>query len=56
MRDRAITPEDAREWLLKHLASAPERDDDWYRRVLNICVAPTGEQTPPASLVSHGDS
>lgn len=41
MRERAITPEEARDWLLKHLASAPERDADWYARVLNICGTPS---------------
>lgn len=30
------TPEQARAWLLKHLAKAPERDEQWYREVLDI--------------------
>lgn len=53
MRKRAIGPEEAREWLLKHLASAPERDEAWYARVLNIC---NQEASQPANLVSHGDT
>lgn len=30
------TPDEARDWLKKHLARAPERSEDWYRDVLNI--------------------
>lgn len=30
------TPDEAREWLKKHLARAPERDEQWYREVLDI--------------------
>ena len=30
------TPDEAREWLRKHLARAPERSEDWYREVLAI--------------------
>lgn len=52
-RERAISPEEARAWLLKHLASAPERDEAWYARVLTICQAPA-EQSADASLMSHG--
>lgn len=30
------TPDEAREWLKRHLARAPERSEEWYREVLNI--------------------
>lgn len=30
------TPDEAREWLKKHLARAPERSERWYREVLDI--------------------
>lgn len=30
------TSEEAGEWLKKHLANAPERDEQWYREVLAI--------------------
>lgn len=42
-----ISAEEAGEWLRKHLASAPERDEAWYRRVLNIYGAPA----EPAEVV-----
>lgn len=32
----APTPDEAREWLKKHLARAPERGPSWCREVLNI--------------------
>jgi hypothetical protein len=32
----AIPAEEAGAWLRKHLANAPERDEAWYRRVLNL--------------------
>lgn len=55
VRARAISPDEAREWLLKNLAALPERDEAWYARVLNICTPPQrGPQ--PASFVSHGDT
>lgn len=46
--------EAAAAWLRKHLASAPERDEAWYRRVLQIYGAPAnlGEQVV-AEEVSH---
>lgn len=42
----AIPAEEAGEWLRKHLAKAPERDEAWYRRVLNIYGAPAGSAEP----------
>jgi hypothetical protein len=30
------TPDEARDWLKKHLARAPQRSEDWYREVLDI--------------------
>lgn len=36
------TAEAAAAWLRKHLAAAPERDEAWYRRVLQIYGAPAG--------------
>ena len=32
----APDPDEAREWLKRHLARAPERSEDWYREVLAI--------------------
>lgn len=34
--DRALTREQIREWIHKHLADLPERDDAWRAEVLNI--------------------
>lgn len=28
--------EEIRAWIKKHMASAPERDEQWYREVLDI--------------------
>lgn len=39
----AISAEAAGEWLRKHLATAPERDEAWYRRVLQIYGADPAE-------------
>ncbi|MBA2951407.1 hypothetical protein [Streptomyces himalayensis] len=41
-----ISAEEAGAWLRKHLASAPERDELWYRRVLNIYGAPADSTEP----------
>jgi hypothetical protein len=35
-RSAIPSPDEARDWLNKHLARAPERDEQWYRDVLNI--------------------
>jgi len=52
MQDGVIAADEAGEWLRKHLASAPERDEAWYRRVLNIYGAPAD----PAEAVVHKES
>jgi hypothetical protein len=40
------TPDEARDWLRKHLARAPERSEQWYREVLDIYRA--GRREPIA--------
>lgn len=52
IRPRAISQEEAREWLLKYLADVPERDDAWYARVFRIC---NPDASRPATLMSHGE-
>jgi hypothetical protein len=32
----AMTPEEIQAWIKKHLANAPERDEQWYRETFNI--------------------
>jgi len=32
----APTPDEARDWLKRHLANAPERSEDWCNEVFNI--------------------
>lgn len=32
----AMSPEEIRAWIKKHLANAPERDERWYRETFNI--------------------
>lgn len=37
--DRALSREQIRDWIRKHLADFPERDDAWRTEVLNIYKA-----------------
>lgn len=37
--DSQLSPEQIEAWIHKHLASAPDRDESWYRSVLNIYQA-----------------
>jgi hypothetical protein len=37
--DRKLTHDEVRAWVLKHLASFPDRDEEWRRSVLNIRTA-----------------
>jgi hypothetical protein len=43
MQDGESRAEEAGEWLRRHLAAAPERDEAWYRRVLQIYGAEPAE-------------
>lgn len=43
--DSTPAREEVRAWIHKHLASAPERDEAWYRSVLNIYE--TGKKPEP---------
>ena len=42
------TSDEARAWLKRHLANAPERSEDWYRDVLNIYRAGRRPLVDPA--------
>jgi len=32
----AMSPEEIRAWIKKHIARFPERDEQWYRETFNI--------------------
>lgn len=32
----AMTPEEIRAWIKKHMANAPERDEQWIRETFSI--------------------
>lgn len=39
-----LSEEEIAEWVAKHLATAPERDEDWYESVMReIYLADHGE-------------
>lgn len=46
----APTPEEALAWLKKQWASRPDRDDDWWERILAIYAA---EPPGPAYHLHH---
>lgn len=43
------SPDEARDWLKKHLASRPDRDQAWYDRVMSIYAADRPVAKPAGS-------
>lgn len=46
------SPDEARDWLKKHMANAPERSEQWYRDVLDIYRAGRRETVAPLDRAS----